>query len=214
MKCQTCGHDNNAEDAQFCGVCGIKQDQSAASVSEVRSEASSRGSSGELPMVEFGEAIGRGFKNYFNFSGRATRAELWWFVLFTQIISLISIIPILGWIISFVGSIAIIIPSISLSARRLHDIGRSAWWLSVWLLLVGAWVLWVIGFVIALIGIGETPYITDEEAWAIIKPWMVRAVIIIVVNIGLGIWWLVWFVKKGDKGPNKYGPDPRQPTSQ
>ena len=74
--------------------------------------------------------------------------------------------------------------------------------------------LWVIGFVIALIGIGETPYITDEEAWAIIKPWMVRAVIIIVVNIGLGIWWLVWFVKKGDKGPNKYGPDPRQPTSQ
>ena len=211
MKCQNCDHENR-EGAQFCGICGAKLGQSAASGSEGTSEEASRGSSGEVPMVEFGEAIARGFQNYFSFSGRATRAEYWWFFLFTQIISFTGIIPFIGWIISIFGSIAIIIPSISLASRRLHDIGRSAWWLLVWLLIVGAWALWTIGLVTALTGLEETS--SDEEAWAIIGSWLLGAGVLILVNIGLGIWWLVWFVQKGDKGPNKYGPDPRQPTSQ
>ena len=138
MKCHNCGHDN-VEDAQFCGVCGTQQDQSAASVSEVRSEAASRGSSGELPMVEFGEAIKLGFNNFANFSGRATRAELWWFYLLSvpSFFCLLIILAILAAIsgsaaigpIGYVFGILILgIPTLALSSRRLHDTGRSGWW--------------------------------------------------------------------------------------
>ena len=58
-------------------------------------------SSGEIAVattqssVGFGEAIGLGFKNYFNFSNRATRAEYWWFVLFYFLLSLIPIVCLL-----------------------------------------------------------------------------------------------------------------------
>jgi hypothetical protein len=62
MKCQECGHEN-ADDAQFCGVCGTNLISGEVSVGT------------ELPMVGFGQAISRGFSNYFTFSGRATRAE-------------------------------------------------------------------------------------------------------------------------------------------
>jgi len=62
MKCQTCGNDN-PEDAKFCGGCGTNLISGEVSVGA------------ELPMVGFGEAISRGFRNYATFSGRATRAE-------------------------------------------------------------------------------------------------------------------------------------------
>ena len=62
MKCQTCGNDN-AENAQFCAGCG-------ASLSSGRVAARPG-----LPTVGFGEAISRGFTNYFTFSGRASRLE-------------------------------------------------------------------------------------------------------------------------------------------
>jgi hypothetical protein len=68
MKCTACGGDN-PENAQFCGVCGTSLISGEASIGT------------ELPMVGFGEAISRGFGNYFTFSGRATRAEHWWFAL-------------------------------------------------------------------------------------------------------------------------------------
>jgi len=56
MKCTACGNDN-AENAQFCGGCGINLISGEAFVGA------------ELPRVGFGEAIGRGFSNYFTFSG-------------------------------------------------------------------------------------------------------------------------------------------------
>ena len=64
MKCQECGHEN-AGDAQFCGFCGTNLISGKVSVET------------ELPMVGFGQAISRGFNNYFMISGRATRSEYW-----------------------------------------------------------------------------------------------------------------------------------------
>ena len=72
MKCTACGNENS-EDAQFCGICSVS----------LTSEETSIGT--ELPMVSFGEAISRGFRNYFNFNGRATKAEFWWWFLFSTI---------------------------------------------------------------------------------------------------------------------------------
>lgn len=80
--------------------------------------------------VGFGEAVKLFFKNYVNFSGRASKSEYWWVFLFNMIalipVSLISsAVPPLGG----ACSIALMIPGISLAVRRLHDTGKSgAYW--------------------------------------------------------------------------------------
>lgn len=80
--------------------------------------------------VGFMKAVSLFFKNYVNFSGRASKSEYWWVVLFSIIIviplSLISyVIPPLGGL----CFIALMIPSISLTVRRLHDVGKRGTWL-------------------------------------------------------------------------------------
>ena len=88
-------------------------------------------------MVSFPNAIKFGFQRYFDFSGRSTRAEYWWWFLFGFIASTIltivdniagtTITPTTG-IISTLFSLVIIIPYIAVTVRRLHDINRSGWW--------------------------------------------------------------------------------------
>ena len=85
--------------------------------------------------------------------------------------------------------------------------------MTVWLLLGGVWVLWSVGFVLEVIGLEESLK-PEVEFWEILGTWLVWAGFLTLASIGVVIWWVVWFVRKGDKGPNKYGPDPRQPTSQ
>ena len=193
MKCTACGNDNTS-DAQFCGGCGTNLISGEASVGT------------ELPMVGFGEAISRGFRNYFNFSGRATRAEYWFWTLFS---TLVQGIPLVGWLIGF----GVLIPSLAVTSRRLHDISKSAWWMTVWLLLGGVWMLWSVGFVLKVIGLEESLN-PEVEFWEILGTWLVWAGFLTLASIGVVIWWVVWFVRKGDEGPNEYGPDPRQLTSQ
>ena len=217
MKCTTCGSDIPG-DAKFCGVCGasLATPQSDLVVGDRPTE-SRQGVAydgeepPELPMVEFIDAIKRGFQNYFKFSGRATRAEYWWFILFTQLLNFVGIVPVLGWIIAPLVSIASIIPLISLSVRRLHDIGKSGWWMMVW---VGSGLIWVFWFIFLLSGVDS---IVDEnwireESDAFWPTVWVSAGVLLIANIAFMIVWVVWFVRKGDKGPNKYGLDPRQVT--
>lgn len=218
--CTNCGGNLRIE-AKFCGLCGT----SAAGVSQEGSQTVYEETSGELPMVEFGPAIQRGLENFFNFRGRSTRAEYWWFSLFCGIVgiglTIISLIPFIGWLIAIIGSIALWLPVISLSVRRLHDIGRSGWWLLVWQLPNVLWALWGISFVVAMIGLGERAsdeMWSDEEGWtefvSVLLAWIVAAIFLTVLSIGQFIWFLVWFLQKGDKGPNKHGLDPRQAIAQ
>ena len=89
-------------------------------------------------------------KKYMVFTGRSRRTEYWTFTLINLAISLIlsvlgailgSIISILGTlvgIISLVFSLALLLPWIAVGIRRLHDTGRSGWWLLIGLVpLVG-----------------------------------------------------------------------------
>lgn len=84
-------------------------------------------------------------KNYAGFSGRARRKEYWMFTLISFVISLV--LSIIGGLIgadflAYIYAIAIIIPSLAVGVRRLHDTGRSGWWLLIALIpLVGAIVL-------------------------------------------------------------------------
>ena len=75
-----------------------------------------------MKSMGFSQAVKSVFSNYANFSGRARRSEYWYFVLFSLIISLIPIVNLIVGLIS-------IIPGIAVCVRRLHDIGKSGWWL-------------------------------------------------------------------------------------
>ncbi|MBY0027494.1 DUF805 domain-containing protein [Priestia aryabhattai] len=71
-------------------------------------------------------------KNYATFRGRATRTEYWMFFLFNFIIScVLSAIEFMTENPTFlftIYAVAVLIPSLAVTARRLHDIGKSGWW--------------------------------------------------------------------------------------
>jgi uncharacterized membrane protein YhaH (DUF805 family) len=73
-------------------------------------------------------------QNYFNFNGRARRSEYWYFILFNVIISfaLGFVGELMGLsIVSTIYSIAVLIPSIAVSVRRMHDVGKSGWFILI-----------------------------------------------------------------------------------
>ncbi|MEY5047585.1 MAG: putative cytochrome [Bacteroidota bacterium] len=73
-------------------------------------------------------------QNYATFSGRARRAEYWYFGLLSTIISIILTVIELTVGISFIStvySVAILVPSIAVGVRRMHDVGKSGWFLLI-----------------------------------------------------------------------------------
>lgn len=97
-------------------------------------------------QVSFSEAIKSGFNKYCCFTGRASRSEYWWWVLFTFIVGVIVGIVFgdgtTGTIISGLVSLALFLPGLGLGVRRLHDIGRSGWAILLALIpIVGAIIL-------------------------------------------------------------------------
>ena len=76
------------------------------------------------------EAIQDGFKRYSDINGRSTRPQFWYFFLFYIIVNFISSI-IFSDLIDLIVSIGIFIPYISAAIRRMHDVGRSGWFIIV-----------------------------------------------------------------------------------
>lgn len=88
-------------------------------------------------MVGFFDAIKICFRKYANFSGRAPRAEFWWWTLFTFI---------LGWIpfVDIIAGIVLLIPSLAVTCRRLHDVGKAAGWIFISMVPIVGWILMLI----------------------------------------------------------------------
>jgi uncharacterized membrane protein YhaH (DUF805 family) len=87
-------------------------------------------------------------KKYAVFGGRSRRMEYWYFVLFNIIVSIVlgAIDALLGTLglLSGLYGLAILIPSLAVTVRRLHDIDRSGWWILIALVpLIGTIVLLV-----------------------------------------------------------------------
>ena len=73
-------------------------------------------------------------QNYATFNGRARRSEYWYFVLFNTIISFV--IGFIGGltdilILGNIYSLAVLVPSIAVGVRRMHDVGKSGWFLLI-----------------------------------------------------------------------------------
>ena len=107
--------------------------------------------------MTFVESVRTVFSKYATFSGRATRPEYWWWVLFTVIVSVVAeildgalVAPLLGFQmfapnagdpLGIVSSLLLLVPSIAVSVRRLHDISRSGWWVLLMFAVIIGWLV-------------------------------------------------------------------------
>ena len=82
-------------------------------------------------------------KHYVDFAGRVGRQEYWMFVLFSIIIQIALDIVRLDMI-SMLVSLGLLLPSLRLGARRLHDIGKSGWWLLLGFIPIVGWIILIV----------------------------------------------------------------------
>jgi uncharacterized membrane protein YhaH (DUF805 family) len=100
--------------------------------------------------MQFQDAIRSGFRNYATSSGRASRSEYWYWVLFAVLVAIASSIIDHGMFplsstgpIESLTSLILFLPGIAVSIRRLHDIDRTGWWFLIAFTIIGIIVLWI-----------------------------------------------------------------------
>lgn len=98
--------------------------------------------------MTFTESISTVFNNYTNFTGRASRSEYWWWVLFSILVSAVCslvqyLIGPIGTVLSWAWSLGVLLPAIAVVVRRLHDVGKGGqWYFIIFIPIVGAiWLL-------------------------------------------------------------------------
>jgi uncharacterized membrane protein YhaH (DUF805 family) len=77
--------------------------------------------------MDFQQAVKTCLQKYATFEGRAGRPEFWWFFLAQFLLMVVA--GMLGDIISAIAALALLLPGLAVGARRLHDIGKSGWFL-------------------------------------------------------------------------------------
>ena len=135
----------------------------------------------EKQNIDMVMAIKLFFVNYFNFSGRASRAEFWWVYLALTIIRFVPLVGIFIQLVTFIGLI-------SLTSRRLQDVGFSGWYqlvpYSILSLLIG----------LSLAEISSTPFA-------------------IFISVIVSITFIVFLAKPSIEEDNQWGNKPEHSTS-
>jgi len=155
----------------------------------------------------------RPLQRYANFGGRASRAEFWWFtlaVLIVYIVITILLVMAVGAAATESGSrlglfgavgifillfwVALLVPTVAVQVRRVHDINRSGWW-------VGGFYLIYLFYLAAVVGAGSLTASGDAGGGV----WVLAvALIMMVYSIVL----LVFYCLPGTRGENRFGADP------
>lgn len=111
-------------------------------------------------------------KKYAVFSGRARRKEYWMFVLFNIIFTIAAVIldNVLGTAIEDLGyglfyilyGLAVLIPALAVTVRRLHDTGKSGWWIFIaFIPFIGA--IWLLVLLVTDSQAGKNQYGTNPK---------------------------------------------------
>ncbi len=190
---------------------------------------------GFLPKMSFKDAVGRCLSKYASFQGRARRREYWCFFLFTLLLTVVPIAPVfvmttldemslvdmetgftpvlmlLLVILAALGMLAcfvLLIPCLAVQTRRLHDIGRSGWWV-VASLLVSVACSAVPFFIFGgqAMDMGEIEQFRQAFQVSGFAGWAMLA--FEVADLALALVILLFSLRDSDKGENKYGPSPK-----
>lgn len=159
--------------------------------------------------VDFITAIKMYFANYANFKGRSTRAEYWWVMLFLFLVSCaLSLFGTIGNYINYAFSLVCFIPGLAIGTRRLHDTGKSGWWLVIFYIAMAACFAWVVIILVKnapclLTGNPNEVAMMGEEILSVIA----SVAIPYMVMFAGSIWWIVLMCKKSEPD-NQYGPNP------
>jgi uncharacterized membrane protein YhaH (DUF805 family) len=81
--------------------------------------------------MPFGVAVRTCLTQYAGFSGRARRSEYWWFALFSFLVYLVASLLDAGigaQVFGVIAALGLLLPTLAVGCRRLHDTGRSGWW--------------------------------------------------------------------------------------
>lgn len=92
--------------------------------------------------MTFGNSISSCFSKYATFDGRASRSEYWWWFLFTCLASAAA--GMVSETLSGLFSLGVLLPSLAVGARRLHDTDRSGWFLLLWLIPLVGWIVLIV----------------------------------------------------------------------
>lgn len=163
-------------------------------------------------------AIKHNFSHYADFKGRAQRSQFWWWYLFlligqgvlttadsafglqvgkseTDVMVGDTTIPVVNTgvgVLATLFALAVLLPTLAVAVRRLHDTERSGWWI---LAPVLAYVVTGVATVIG-VALGAGLFVLV----LLMTGFVVAAILAIVL--------LVFYIQKGTPGPNRYGPDP------
>jgi uncharacterized membrane protein YhaH (DUF805 family) len=155
--------------------------------------------------VTFGSALQSAWARCFDYRGRSSRAEYWWFFLFSLLVSFavgfITKFSSLaygassgfGAALSILTTLILMVPSFSLSFRRMHDTNRSFWKFLLYSSLSSVPII-----VIAIIIFQEYNQ----------RPGFYATTSFSVGYLTAYIWSLVIYCLRGDVGENRFGPDP------
>lgn len=149
----------------------------------------------------------RPLKKYADFTGRAPRAEYWWFALASTVLGIafdyldrLVSQPIIGIYgpLSLALAFVLLVPGVAVTVRRVHDINRNGWWV-----LLDSWsyLFMVAGLIHASL---------EEIVKTTTPALLLMLVIFMLVSI---VVMLVFTVTRGTEGPNRYGPDPYGPDA-
>jgi uncharacterized membrane protein YhaH (DUF805 family) len=156
--------------------------------------------------------------NYANFKGRASRSDYWYFILFNAIFAIVAsyldkalgfsfvtpkadpsgLQPAMAYgYIYVIYTLAVFIPGLSLTVRRLHDVGKSGWWYVGFMVYM---VLVAVVLMATLLGAGINGGIPSS--------FPVTALVAILTIVAAGIWFFILMCTKGHPGENKWGLNP------
>ena len=142
-----------------------------------------------------------------DFRGRASRQEYWWFVLFNVIFTTVAevIDNLLGIEIyrieddsigpvALVYGLALLLPSLAVGVRRMHDVGKSGWFLlaPLGLLVAGILLVFLLGTFLG-------------ESFVVLT-----GILMVLVIVGILVWFITVLATPGMPGQNKWGPNPNE----
>lgn len=166
-----------------------------------------------IPTLGFAEACRQASGRLFDFRGRSRRSEFWWAALALFLVSAgLSLLQMLLDVVAvmvavFLCSIVLNVMGLALSFRRLHDTGRSGWWMGGYML---AYLLGLVVLSIVMICVGFDPATSYKGGELSCVSGLLMAFFSwFALSLIYGLVMLYFLCQDSEQGANKYGASPK-----